>query len=95
MTPEEFAAALTEKFSGEEYKYARANFGVKRGPKYTRITQGDEHDPYQSVHCFVDDLGQVFKPAGWDRPAKGVRYATMEEALAASDPYGGYLYVRR
>lgn len=92
MTPEEFAAALTEKF--KDIPHARANFGVKRGPKYTRITHGDASDPYQAVHCFVDDQGQVFKPAGWDRPAKGVRYASMEDALAASDVYGGYLYRR-
>lgn len=104
MTPEEFAQALTEKFKGE--RYASRLFSVAVGPKYTRIVQAQApedigrssfFDTYlsESVHCFIENsTGHVFKPASWKTPAKGVRYTSMEDALAASDVYGGYLYKR-
>jgi hypothetical protein len=51
------------------------------------------HPGSQSVHCFVEkDTGHVYKAEGWNRPAKGVRYLTWKDALAAADLYGGYLY---
>lgn len=102
MTPEEFAQSLTEKFKDE--KYASRLFSVNIGPKYTRVVQAQApedtgHAPgsfrNESVHCFIENsTGHVFKSASWKTPAKGVRYTSTEEALAAADVYGGYLYKR-
>ena len=60
-------------------------FKVKSGKKYYKIVQQQfetwEGSKYYgkyrdaSVHAFVDKkTGQVFKPAGWAKPAKHVRY---------------------
>jgi hypothetical protein len=55
-----------------------------------------------SVHLFVNRMtGDVFKPAGWNAPADGVRYRmadpvswrALQAAGAVSDEWsGGYLY---
>lgn len=54
-----------------------------RGQKYTRIVKNDryyndkgemevcENNP--SVHCFIDNEGNILKADGWKRPAKGIR----------------------
>lgn len=99
MTPHEFAQALSEKFSGDEFEFATRNFTVDNvGPKYIRIAQHADDDmggeERKSVHCFLDHDGHVYKAAGWKAPAKGIRYTTPEEALAAADVYGRYLYAR-
>lgn len=56
----------------------------------------------QSVHAFVDkQTGGVYKPSGWEKPAKYVRYklsdSTHREYLFNPknvDWSGGYLYLR-
>lgn len=101
MTPDEFAQALTEKFANQ--KFAARIFHATKGSKYTRIVQeqagedtGRPGTTYGgSVHCFIENsTGHVLKAASWKTPAKGVRFTTMEEALAEADVYGGYLYKR-
>ena len=90
-----FAEALNEKFKGEGTTYTPNHFSVTRGRKYDRVVQESEAGSSRSVHAFVDaTTGQVFKAAGWKAPAKGARYATIEEAVEAADMYGGYLYQR-
>jgi len=37
------------------------------GKKYIKIYNGD------GVYCFVDFEGNLYKPAGWATPAKGIR----------------------
>lgn len=81
------------------------------GPKFTRIVQRGWSSPesqadspdeptglQRSVHAFVENAtGHVYKAEGWKKPAKGVRYATVEDALeayAASRGGTGYLYAR-
>lgn len=97
MTPEQFAQALTEKFAGPEFEFYHRHFAVDpRGQRWIRITQEDpDHEWSKSVHCFVDEDGAVYKADGWKRPAKGMRFLSMEAALEAADsPAGGYLYRR-
>ena len=87
-------------------------FVVKTGKRYYKIVQHEfetcEKSKYYgqyrdgSVHAFVDkQTGQVYKPAGWAKPAKHVRYDLRiireREFLFNSnntDWAGGYLYLR-
>ena len=69
-------------------------FDVKEGRKYWKIHDGN------GVHAFVDrNNGNVFKPASWKSPSKGVRYNLLDEysrlsCLDKADWAGSYLYVR-
>ena len=98
----------------EEIENGTANlykFVVQKGRKYLKIInqQYDDMGPnpsYEykngSVHAFIDrETGDVYKPAGWAKPAKHVRYKLLER----SDRNflfdyrnvvwaGGYLYMR-
>jgi hypothetical protein len=73
-------------------------FVIESGRKYHKVVM-EAHDN-RSVHCFVDkETGNVFKPASWKAPAKGVRYnllypASREECYRLADWAGGYLYLR-
>ena len=82
-------------------------FRVQSGRKYFKIIQQD-YDTFQdrneyrdgSVHAFVDKkTGDVYKPAGWAKPAQHVRYnliddKSRENCLLSCDWAGGYLYMR-
>ena len=82
-------------------------FRVQSGRKYFKIIQQD-YDTFQdrneyrdgSVHAFVDKkTGDVYKPAGWAKPAQHVRYnliddKSREKCLLSCDWAGGYLYMR-
>ena len=88
------------------YKYV-----IQKGRKYLKIVQQqyDDMGPYAtheykdgSVHAFIDrETGDVYKPAGWAKPAKHVRYNLLEgkdrEFLFDYKNVGwagGYLYMR-
>lgn len=72
-------------------------FTVKESRKYLKVIMSDGF--YTSVHAFVDrENGNVFKPAGWKAPAKGVRYNLIENPEVCynnADWLGGYLYSAR
>jgi hypothetical protein len=84
-----FVDGLNERHGDGKYAYS-----VRPGRKYDKIVQ-TYNGKSDSVHAFVDAEGNVYKPAGWAAPAKGIRYYTVESALVNSDPYGSYLYARR
>ena len=87
-------------------------FVVKTGKKYYKIVQQEletwsgskYYGKYRdgSVHAFVDkETGEVYKPAGWAKPAKHVRFDMRDERQLKFllDPKnvgwaGGYLYLR-
>ena len=87
-------------------------FKVKTGKKYYKIVQQEletwsgskYYGQYRdgSVHAFVDkETGEVYKPAGWAKPAKHVRFDMRDERQLKFllDPKnvgwaGGYLYLR-
>jgi hypothetical protein len=88
------------------YKYV-----IQKGRKYLKIVQQQYDDmgpnptnEYRdgSVHAFIDrETGDVYKPAGWAKPAKHVRYNLLErkdrEFLFNYKNVGwagGYLYMR-
>ena len=84
-------------------------FRMEFGRKYIKIIQQD-YDTFQDrneyrdggVHAFVDrNTGEVYKPASWKGPAKGVRFdmRIINDRAKLHDPYfvdwaGGYLYMR-
>jgi hypothetical protein len=77
-------------------------FFVDGGRKYIRIAVSPSGERGgASVHCFVDaETGDVYKSAGWKRPAlNGARYNILDAGSLADlkskwDPYTGYLYKR-
>ena len=84
-------------YSGKKYyKIVQQQFETWEGSKY----YGQYRDA--SVHAFVDKkTGQIYKPAGWAKPAKHVRFAMriISERNFVHNPNntgwaGGYLYLR-
>ncbi len=75
----------------------KISFIFETGRKYHKILQMD-HDGGKSTHAFIDkETGDVFKPASWKSPAKGVRFNLLNEesrniCLQRADWAGGYLY---
>ena len=96
----------------EEIDNGTANlykFIIKKGRRYLKIIN-QQFDTFQdrneyrdgSVHAFIDrETGDVYKPAGYNKPAKHVRYNLLErkdrEFLFNYKNVGwagGYLYMR-
>ena len=84
-------------YSGKKYyKIVQQEFETWSGSKYFNQYRDS------SVHSFVDKkTGQVFKPAGWAKPAKHVRFdmrIIKERNLLFNPDFtgwaGGYLYLR-
>ena len=80
-------------------------FRLQEGKKYWKVIQQNPNSEggYSdaSVVAFIAFNGQVFKPASWRAPAKGVRFdfRIIKEREAALDPKkatwtGGSLYYR-
>ena len=76
-------------------------FFIEKGRQYYTVCmlwRGTQDDV--SVHCFVDKkIGEVYKAAGWKKPAKYVRFDMRDETQRARlynicDWAGGYLYMR-
>jgi len=73
------------------------NYIIESGRKYHKLILIDGGGG-RSVHAFVDKkTGEIYKPASWKSPAKGVRYdlriiEQRERVLATCDWAGGYLY---
>lgn len=74
----------------------RPTCAVEAGRKYFKLVV--DYGNQRCVHSFVDRVtGDVFKPEGWAKPAKGVRFnliQNIDTLLTAVDPYGSYLYQR-
>ena len=74
-------------------------FYIETGRKYHKLIM-ETNTGSRSVHAFVDKkTGEVYKPASFKAPAKGVRYNLLlindrEWLLANADWAGGYLYQR-
>ena len=91
----EFHEKQIEKIrNGESYKFI-----METGRKYHKIvmiTDGGN----RSVHAFVDKkTGEVYKPASYKAPAKGVRFNLLiikerEWLFENADWAGSYLYIR-
>lgn len=95
----QYAGKVQEKLQ-EAYSFQnpadRPTVEIEAGRKYFKVVANYGHQ--RSVHSFVDKVtGDVFKPEGWAKPAKGIRYnlvTGLDDLLAKCDPYGAYLYSR-
>ena len=47
--------------------------GFTEGKKNYRVYISQLDGSQKSAYCFVDKEGNIYKPAGWKGPAKGVR----------------------
>lgn len=77
-------------------KFPEDHFEVDPLVKYVRVTAAS--GPGRRVYLFVNEAGEVLKPAGWSKPAKGVRAhltpETLEAVVERADRWGGWLYKR-
>ena len=75
------------------------DYVIESGKKYHKVILVNGGGS-RSVHCFIDkNTGEVYKPATWKSPAKGVRYdlrliKDREYLLENADWSGGYLYAK-
>ena len=93
---------VTKIESGED---DRISFFIEKGRKYYKVCLRWKQVNRQfgddiSVHAFVDkNTGEVYKPAGWKKPAKHVRFNMCDDTdrarmYAVCDWSGGHLYMR-
>ena len=71
----------------ENLEYEPLQFSV--GKVYIKVIRKN------TVDAFIDKFGNVYKPAGWNAPAKGVRYYLSDYNRIPFDPYGSFLYGNR
>lgn len=72
---------------------------TNEGRKYIKISSGYVEDGEvvsESVNAFVDkNTGDVFMPASWNAPAKGVRYNLFDDIDYLEKNCGsGHLYMK-
>ena len=106
MGRQELAAYAVEQLAGiANGTEPLMKFRLSEGKKYWKVikqnpnSEGGYSDA--SVVAFISFKGEVFKPASWSAPAKGVRFdfRIIKEREAALDPKkatwtGGSLYYR-
>lgn len=75
-------------------RYQYGTLSVTTGRVYHKIVQ--DSGGQRSVYGFVDMDGDIFKPAGWAKPAKNVRgnIFSEQEGLEAIDAQGFIRYMR-
>ena len=83
------------------YETGRKYFKVIKVEEPFTSKNGVQHDKHECVEAFIDrQTGDIYKPAGWNKPAKGVRYNLRDQKSLISlyqnlDPFGGHLYNNR
>ena len=86
---------LTDDFTRRHPNSDPYKFYIESGRKYHKIVMETESQS-RSVHAFVDKkTGEVYKPASYKAPAKGVRYLITQLAdnPHICDAYGSFLYL--
>jgi len=62
---------------------------AEHGRKYIKVV--DESHGSRSAYCFIDQNGNIYKPASWKAPAKHVRGSVFDPDYSwgrALGPYG-------
>ena len=83
------------------YETGRKYFKVIRTEEPFTSKNGVKHPSHTCVEAFIDrQTGDIYKPAGWNKPAKGARYNLLDEeslqlCFKHLDPFGGHLYKNR
>jgi hypothetical protein len=86
MTRQEFIDALNQKFYGRNYSFSLD----KPGGKFTRLVIS--HPGSRATYCFLDAEGNIYRPASWKGPAKGIRSTLATVDMSKVDSYGSWLY---
>ena len=94
-TIEEYVAEIQ---AAKEAEYKRLGYTMSppvysfiTGKRFHKVIQTETFGSGKSVHCFVDvETGDIYKPAGWNAPAKGVRGNLRD----AKKPLLGYDFYR-
>jgi len=89
----------SRKYSAENGSELYQVFRIQNGRKYAKVVQEYADDSLGSglsVHSFVDKAtGDIYKPASWKAPAKGVRFNLRDLPKIPLDIFGSYLYAWR
>ena len=87
------AAVLADNYQKSFPESKPLVFTVEEARKYIKIWK--EVPNNRSIHAFIDKEGNVYKPASYKAPAKGIRYNLLtdpESCYQRADWAGGYLY---
>ena len=82
------------------YETGRKYFKVIKVEESFTSKNGVMHPSHTCVEAFIDrQTGDLYKPASYRKPAKGVRYNLRDQKSLISlyqnlDPFGGHLYKR-
>ena len=81
---------LSQQWAKQHPNSSMSTLTYHLGKKYFKLIQDN------SVFCFIDKDGNVYKPASWKAPAKGIRFHIDQllEHPQLCDMFGGFLYVR-
>lgn len=91
----EYHQNVLDQIAAGEWDF-QIGYDIEPGKKYHKVIMTSHGS--RSVHAFVDkNTGEVYKPATFKSPAKGVRYNLLddksrENVLKRCDWAGGYLY---
>jgi hypothetical protein len=95
--------ALRQKQKAENPNW-NYTFDFEFGRKFTRIVikSSFKDGPYNNAHAFMfvdNKTGDIYKPDGYTKRAKGVRYNLLDtdsfaKLKAEIDPYGGFLRMK-
>ena len=83
------------------YETGRKYFKVIKVEESFTSKNGVKHPSHTCVEAFIDrQTGDLYKPASYKKPAKGVRYNLRDQKSLISlyqnlDPFGGHLYNNR
>jgi hypothetical protein len=67
----EVKAASDADWKARKFTMPEPEFHLERGSKYIRLVVTSCGQ--RSVHCFLDNEGNIYKAESWKKPAKGIR----------------------
>lgn len=87
-------ALMLERYREKLESLSGCRVDLLKGRKYVKVVI--DNGTQRTVHSFVEkNTGNLYKPADWNAPAKGVRYNVLKDwTLLESimDQHGSYLY---
>ena len=93
-----YIAGLERDFDRQGFTHVKRGWTTEEGRKYIKIVDGYVQDngeiKSRSVTAFIDKAtGDVYKPASWKSPAKGIRFNLYKDIDYLENNCGsGHLY---
>jgi hypothetical protein len=67
-------AAAQARYDALKYTIPAPKYSFNTGKRFYKVMENRPYSGGSSVHCFVEiATGDIYKPASWNTPAKGVR----------------------